>query len=407
MKIEMENKKVVHIALIGEQTMPVYLAIKYSKAEKFIFIHSDQTKKRAEPLSKYVSKDGRSAELIKLDSVDFNAAKLQMEEAIKKYDGWVIEANISSGTKPWTIALAVLSESYSNVELIYVDQNSRIFNYKTSEVRDVEPLTINEILEYNQSIPEKDGRNANRLRYKHLDDYTEEDYGLIPEIKGIRQKYNRGKQSLFNDLTIPDKNRRNKVKFANNVKDTYVDPETSSEISWNKHYVTENGEIKQYVRLFFIGYAGHHEEFELISPHAFDLVTSSGWFEYELAKILEAWPSCKDVWMNVVFPYRDEKAKNEIDVIVGNGRKLLFVECKTQVQDNTDIDKFASAVKNYGGMGAKAIFITQSKMGSKPEEKCETNKIAHFSFDAGQPKQKSRKDLYDVLDDLMKESNTR
>lgn len=78
--------------------------------------------------------------------------------------------------------------------------------------------------------------------------------------------------------------------------------------------------------------------------------------------MLSKWKDCEDVWMNVVFPYDNSNPKNEIDVVAKIGNKLLFIECKVQVFDNTDIDKFKSAVRNYGGMGAKAVFITQQRI---------------------------------------------
>jgi hypothetical protein len=115
------------------------------------------------------------------------------------------------------------------------------------------------------------------------------------------------------------------------------------------------------------GNGGIERRFSFTSKHSFNLVMNSGWFEYKVAKLLEGWSRAQEIWMNVVFPYKPgkdgtRKSKNEIDVIVHTGKKLLFVECKTSVFDKTDIDKFAAAVKNYGGMGSKALFITGAKL---------------------------------------------
>lgn len=72
--------------------------------------------------------------------------------------------------------------------------------------------------------------------------------------------------------------------------------------------------------------------------------------------------------MNVEFPYKNNLPKNEIDIIVNTGDKLLFVECKTRICDNTNIDKFSAAVKNYGGMASKALFVSNMPMDDKPIE---------------------------------------
>lgn len=385
----MDEKKVLHIALVGGQPMPLYLAIVDSKAEKFMLIHSSTTAVSARKLSTDISgKMGLPVELLEFDPLDFFAAKDRFEKLLEEYADWRIEANISGGTKPWSTAMTVLSERYANVELIYVDQNSRVYNYRTAECKEVDLLEIEDIFQYNQTEVKT---------HTSLADYTQEDLELLPRIKEIRKNY----PVAFNKVTIPNKSNRGKF---TNKEDSYIDPESGSEIIWDKKHL-KGGDTVQYVKLTFGGKAGRSEEF--ISPHAFDMVTSSGWFEYEVATILKKWPSCKDVWLNVIFPYSNKSPKNEIDIIVGIGTKLLFVECKIQVFDRTDIDKFSAAVKNYGGSGAKAIFITQQYMGEPAEEKCRTNGIACFSFNDENKKLVSHKTLFDKLNKIAQTSNAR
>lgn len=383
---------VVHIALVGGQTMPVYLAIRESRADKFVLVHSSSTKKQADCLLRDIESEyAKPVDLMELEPNDFSRAIMYLEPIIQKYGEWTVEANISSGTKPWTVAVAILSEKYANVELIYVDQNSRIYNYKTGLAKNINNLSTSDIFKFNQTTVQS---------YVRMSDYTDEDLDMLQRIKSARKKYNK----QFNALTIPDKNNkalRNALTF--NKKGRYVDEKTQSEIEWNKD---KSGE--QYVRLYVVGYGGNHEEFEFQSPHAFDMTVTSGWFEYEVADILSRWKKHgNEVWMNIVFPYNNKNPKNEIDVIVNVGTKLLFVECKTQINDNTDIDKFASAVKNYGGMGAKAIFITEQNMSAQAVEKCETNKIAHFSLHDERQLPQSRKTLFNLLDKIMFENNAR
>lgn len=379
--------------------MPVYLALHESEAEKVVLIHSSLTKKEAEKIAADMSSEMTDCqfELFELEPLDYFAISEKIEKLLEDCDGWTVEVNVSSGTKPWSIAFAMLAHKHENLQLIYVDQNSIIYNCTLSQKHYALIPDIAGILRYNQTDVQK---------HRNLEDYTEEDLELLPKIKEIRDKYNRGKFSVFNALTNP--NKHNSARYANNIKDTIVDPETSSEISWDKSYCdNESSCRKQFVRFYFIDKFGNHREFKLVSPHAFELVTSYGWFEYEVATILRKWSSCNEVWLNTVFPYNNKKAKNEIDIIVQTGHKLLFVECKTQVLDKTDIDKFASAVKNYGGMGAKAIFVTQQYMGTEAVEKCETNKMAHFSFydKLGRPVRHS--EFYGLLNQIIKDSNTR
>ena len=60
--------------------------------------------------------------------------------------------------------------------------------------------------------------------------------------------------------------------------------------------------------------------------------------------------------------------------------KLLFVECKTQIAKTTDIDKFRSVVKTYGGTGSKGLFVTKEKLSDVARAKCIENAILSFSF---------------------------
>jgi len=84
--------------------------------------------------------------------------------------------------------------------------------------------------------------------------------------------------------------------------------------------------------------------------------------------------------MNVKFPYVEGNPKNEIDIIVNTGNRLMFVECKTQIHTLTDLDKFSKAVRNYGGTGCHALFVTYGPMTSEAAEKCRDNGIIPFSF---------------------------
>lgn len=395
------EKEIVHIALIGGQPMPVYLGLRETAAKKVILIHSSETKKQATRIkSDFQSeKVGCLVELLELAPFDYAQIREMANALLAEHSEWDIEINISSGTKPWSIVFAMLAGKHDNVQLLYVDQNSIIYNYTASQQHLAEPVDggIAQMLRYNQTDIES---------YTDLNEYTESDRQVIPKVKKIRRTLYRGKYSIFNNLTIP--NKTNKARFSEKVKYTISDKDSGSKIIWDKNYMSERGVEEQYVALDIVYLSGFHEKYEFISPHAFDIITSSGWFEYEVATILRKWASCKEIWLNVIFPYDNKFPKNEIDIIVATEHKMLFVECKTHIFDKTDIDKFASAVKNYGGMGAKAIFITEQNMDKLAVEKCDTNnKMAHFSIYDAERKLVKHQILFDLLDELMQISNTR
>ena len=133
-----------------------------------------------------------------------------------------------------------------------------------------------------------------------------------------------------------------------------------------------------------------------MSAHTELLFTNTGWFELEVAAMLSRWDKSRHVRLNCVFPTKANSTKNEIDIIVDTGTKLLFVECKTQIYSITDIDKFASAVKVYGGYGSKSLFVTDAVMRDNALEKCKDNRTLSFSIQTDW--RHAEKKLHELLD---------
>lgn len=384
----------VHITLIGGQAMPVFIGIKESDASSYVLIHSSRTMSTANVIESFINKEKphSSTRKVLMESSDIAKIKTGMSDLLEDYKDCEIEANVTSGTKPWSIALAMSAAEYKNLILVYIDQNCRIFNYSNYSENTIDNIEggIQQILKYNLNQSQS---------HNDFGSYTQEDYDILNKIKAIRKKY----PKIFNDLTIP--NKKTKRRFSNNLVDRIYDSNHGSEIYWDRR----KGKPQE-VRILIQNKSRKDDEMVLTSPHAFDLVTSSGWFEYEVASMFKSWPKCKEIWMNVKFPYKNNNPKNEIDVIVNTGVKLLFIECKTQVFDNTDIDKFASAVKNYGGMGTKALFITMEPMSEQAIEKCNTNGVMNYSMYSirkGVLCPNGKKRLFEMLNNTLFDSNTK
>ena len=84
--------------------------------------------------------------------------------------------------------------------------------------------------------------------------------------------------------------------------------------------------------------------------------------------------------MNCHFPFVEGIDKNEVDIIINTGTKILFVECKTQIHDTTAIEKFRSVIKGYGGTASKGLFVTDAKMTDIAKAKCKEHGILTFSL---------------------------
>ena len=127
--------------------------------------------------------------------------------------------------------------------------------------------------------------------------------------------------------------------------------------------------------------------------------------------MISHWRHAKDVRLNCKFPPKDTKSvqfpKNEIDIIVNTGTKILFVECKTRIFNSTDIDKFRTAVKNYGGLGSKALFVTDNVMDDLQKEKCQESDIIRFSLQDSTIGDNKEQELFKLLEKELFNINTK
>lgn len=372
----------IHIALVGGQPMPVYLGIEESNADLIVLIHSAQSKDKALDIAAHY---GDATRLVEFDPVDISMILASVRGLLDEYAQDEVIVNITGGTKPWSIAFLIESEKRSNVRLVYVDQNCVFYDYSAlQEKTDVKfnpqlSLDMDTIMAYNGQIPES---------HHLLSEYTEEDRNVVEKIKRIRKRF----FVDFNKLTF-DFERKSQGRSSYTLKDY-----SSIEVNRKEpsvHFVFRNHETIV-------------QDVVLRSPNVMRLVFNSGWFEYEVGYLASHWSHAKEVWMNSVYKTEDgRQAKNEIDVIVNTGVKLLMIECKTQIFQPTDIDKFHTAVKNYGGMGCKALFITESVMRRDAYEKCRDSNVISFSLNHYPTLEEAGKALYEKLDNEIININAR
>ncbi|OJV38779.1 MAG: hypothetical protein BGO29_14155 [Bacteroidales bacterium 36-12] len=363
----------VHITLVGGQPIPVYLGIKYSKPDKVVFVCSAQSMDETKRIQHEFDIE---SEMIIFDPVNLKSIQEMTEALANKYAVNPLSINISSGTKPWSIYFTQIFGIRQDVDVFYIDQNNVIRNFS----------------DFSQAILEIDMDTRFNLygnpltQYRKYNDYTEEDFNSIICIRTMR-KFNFGDfNSLCDSLT----------KWSDR---TRFDTKNGSTLEWD--------EQKKEIHLKMYDNKGNFLADIFNSPNARNLFESSGWFELEVAQLLNQWDKAKEVRINCIFPTKSNSPKNEIDIIVDTGTKLLFVECKTQIFKETDVDKFASAVKVYGGMGSKALFVTDATMRDKALEKCRDNQLLTFALAPNGGSSKAAKALFQLLDKELYNINTK
>ena len=352
----------IHITLLGREAAPVYNAIMATSPDYIVYIHSESSDsiKALNALKREIATDSESHLLSPTDPFEI---KNKAETLAQKFKEDSIVVNITSGLKSWAYWFGILFDKQPNASIVYIDQNNVLWNYSTMAKIENFQFDMKALFRlYGNSI---DGNCVS------LKSYTKEDESAITIIEELR-KFN---FQEFNSLvtTLPDYNR----KTLQNSNNGFFQTIRGSSVKWEKPAQTgDNGKAVVCIKKN----DGTSLNKEIKSPHIIDLLFNSGWFEYKVAKIISEWPKAKEIFLNCHFPFRTGVDKNEVDIIVNTGTKVLFVECKTQIYNTIDIDKFRNVIKTYGGMGSKGLFVTDAVMKDNAIQKCEENSILHFSL---------------------------
>lgn len=375
----------VHIALVGGQPTPIYHGIVATQPDKVVFIYSKSTRQVVEKVQSEINIPVDYQE--PLDPTDPYKIEQRAEELAKTYQDDEVTLNISSGLKSWSHLFGRVFEQQPNAAVVYMDQNNVLWNYRTMQA------TSN--FEFDMDVLFRLQGNALTC-YVRYSDYTEEDNESLRKLESARW-YNCG---YFNKLTtLLSKEWKAKVDNQNSGC-LYISEENS--VEWEK---------PNFARLILSTKKSGIKEFTIESPHAVSLVFHTHWFEYKIARMLSHWRYAKDIRLNCVFPPQKTKSvqfpKNEVDIIVNTGTKILFVECKTQITNSTDIDKFRTAVKNYGGMGSKALFVTDNVMNDLQKEKCKESSIINFALQDTSYGPNKEQELFQLLEQELSNINTK
>lgn len=392
--------KKVHITLVGGQPAPIYHGIIAIQPDKIIYIYSEASKKTLDVLKSMI--DIESDEIM-LDPTSPSQIKLCAEGLRNIYKNCIVTVNITSGLKTWSHWFGVTFHDYSNMPnalspiekllikfgvtyrnsinatVVYIDQNNVLWNYKTLkpykdihfDMRTIFKLYGNEL-----------------VHYKRFADYTKEDFEAIIKVERIRKFH----YKVFYSLTIDLKDEANKLK---GIKDFSIQSKLKGDSESCLRFYNELSRIE-----FDIYSKGRLKEYTVESPHIKDIVFFAGWFELKVAKLLSNWIHAEEICMNCHFPFKENLDKNEVDIIINTGTKILFVECKTQISDTTAIDKFRSVIKGYGGTASKGLFVTDAKMPDMARDKCKEHGILTYSF---QDDHNGMSDLEAITDLLNKE----
>lgn len=372
----------LQISLVGGQPTPVYQGIVHLHPDKVMLVCSKETEKVAKTIKSQLPFYAAEDVTIRLISDnDFDTMSNEIADIESELvEDITLSLNLSSGLKIWTVLFYdVFRSKRSRCQTFCVGQDGTFFDLKNS--------TSDEKVAFDMDAQFKIlGHQLDE--YTPLTDYTSEDFDVLNRVQSLGF----GERTHYHLYKITEQFYAEYKEEFGNVLLKY-DFEVSfkyNRLSW--HADTHTFECK-------LGY----NEYTFCSPHVEHIVLNTGWFELYVARLIAKKYGEDKVRLNCIFRNVKRLPKNEIDIIVNTGSKLIFVECKTQIYNTTDVDKFRSAVRNYGGLGSKPLFVTYSQMKAEGLEKCNDHRIDTFYLD--NPAYGNQKDKVDALSSLLDKLN--
>ena len=369
-----------HITFVGGQPDPVVQGILLSRPDYIFYVYSDETpeqlqtvKKRVTekitrdiPYGEYKCTTYDNDELLRVFSEILNMVKPEHK----------ISINMSGGAKSWNIIMLKLylkNRDYTNNndQVYFIHQNGDVMPiYGT-----VEQKYVDFDFEYVKN------------QFKNITPYAEFSDDERELAQTVNQLYDYGLVTLLQN-------------FINNLLDGKVD-------NFDKNSSYRYQGLSWSARSQEFTLTTGKEEYIFKGKHAVQMLLNTGWFEYLIASQLAEIYGADKVFCNCEV-IRNGKKINEVDIVVNAGNKAIFVECKTQIYNPTDLDKFNSVCRAYGGLSAKRLFITRRKMSEDIINKCKEYNI--YTYIASkkvnqQWQEKTPDDLKKFIDSFINTSN--
>lgn len=380
----------VHISLVGGQPIPIYVGIKDDgQANTVVLVCSAQSEEETERIKMQFPK--RDVIVEECPPTDLLSIECLAQKLKEQYSDYEITVNLTGGTKLWSLSFFRVFSTHPFTRFIYVDQTNQIVDLMTKETHRC-GIDINTRFEL-YGTPLKD--------FCSIEEYTPADFEVMKEVERIRRVNKKAFSIMTNDMS------KEKLEEENPI----TDYESGSSIVYTN--------LPKWAKITLHGSKGSVTK-ELECEHLFDILFNAGWFELKTARDLKRFFDqsedivVRDIKLNGTFADSDGLAKNEIDIIVDFGYRLLFVECKTMIRTPTDIDKFRSALRNFSGTSSSGLFVTYEKPNDNTRmnyqlamEKCKDNNIQTFNYSLWNEDREHLPSLGMIVKGMLQQQNKR
>lgn len=263
--------------------------------------------------------------------------------------------NLSEGTKVMAFAAFVVAKE-SGADAFYLTQHGEVVHLSKFENHPLQSsLNNDEILSL----------SGNTLSdYHDAKELSDEDVKASKRIKQFIEQYPQEHARIQKFFSIFCKRQLNRLPsskiFANNLR--------------FKH---RNGSILVTLREYVL--------LRLPQSNATHLYFEGRWWETLVANQVRNWSlqreNSPEVWQSVIFQTNGQDAhpKNEIDVLLNNQQKLIFIECKSGNVTQNDIYKIDAVRETYGGDISQAVLACYYPIEESLQEKCKDLQIYLFA----------------------------
>lgn len=347
----------IHITLLGREALPVYYPIKQLRPDKVYIIGTKDNKHVSDRLKELLTKGKKTklgameaitkeVEIMETQAFDYKSTVEICERIQNRHhdlNGESFTYNITGGTKIMTIAAFEVGKKYK-ANIIYTD--SKNIKHPFIEVKD-EPLNCDIRTPEIISLQGQEIKEA--IKFDKTDDKFEIEAARSVFIfwRKNRNIYHGLRDHLFGDRGNDNITIKNEFPFS--IDGNQYHFKCKKNTSGKRQLTITNDFEEQYLHIK-----------NCKDPKS--MLLKGVWWELLVADaISKKFPDyliLRNVEFNPVEKTGRNNVKNEVDILVNIGNKLLFVECKSGRFDNSVINKMNTVRATFGGEKSKSVLVS-------------------------------------------------
>ncbi|MDT3403783.1 Card1-like endonuclease domain-containing protein [Mucilaginibacter terrae] len=330
------------IALVGGQILPIYFGIKEFAPDHIHFIVSAESQGKSAQIRHLIG-PGKVAEYT-CNPYEISSIKSICEKIIRQtIAGDEVLFNLTGGNKVMLLAAQAVMNEHS-FKGVYINQNETVLHL---------PEMTEQPLSCTVTTAEFIQLTGHQFSgFKKITDISTEDFRAAEKINDF---------AIYNEKAylkiLPAVSRNFKTFKDVPVKGT-LEINAGLSMNWSE----------KNVQLTLLG----KNVLNVTAPSARELLFRAAWWELIVAEQIKKWVKVKELLLHCELPFKGDKTatKNEIDILLNVGRKMIFVECKSGAVKQEDINKMKIVKDTYGGFIAKSILVSRFTPPPGIIEKC-------------------------------------